>query len=72
MKKAYFKVYDLAEFLKDKDDDMNIFIANSVNICGNISELSEAREDKYSSMGVVEPCIILDSSQNVTYDEGEY
>lgn len=69
MKKAYFKVKDLKEFLKDKDDGMDIFIANSVNICGNISKLSEAREDKYSSMGVVEPCIILDSAQNVMFDE---
>ena len=38
MKKAYFKAKDLKEFLKDKDDDMDIFIANSVNICGNISK----------------------------------
>ena len=69
MKKAYFKARDLKEFLKDKNDDMDIFIANSVNICGNISELSEARIDNYSSFGVVEPCIILDSAQNVTFDE---
>ena len=33
--------------------------------------MSEARKDNYSSFGVVEPCIILDSAQNVIFDEDQ-
>ena len=69
MKKAYFKVKDLKEFLKDIPDDTDVFVSNSINICGNISELAEAREDTYGSFGAIVPCVILDTAQNVEFDD---
>lgn len=71
MKKYGMKVKDLKEALQDIDDDIEVFIANSFNICGNISGLCEVRSDEYSSMGALCPCIILDSEQNVLFDENE-
>lgn len=69
MKKAYFKVKDLKEFLKDLDDELEIYIKNSVNVCGNISELAEAKTNTYGSFGESIPCVILDTAQNVVFDE---
>jgi len=69
MKKGYFKVKDLKEFLKDLDDDLDIFVNNSFNPLGNISELAEARRDTYGFFGNSLPCVILDTSQNVEFDE---
>lgn len=69
MKKGYFKAKDLKEFLRNVADDTDVFIANSVNICGNISELAEAIESTYSFFGISLPCIILYSAQNVTFNE---
>ncbi|MCX4327824.1 MAG: hypothetical protein OSJ45_11095 [Lachnospiraceae bacterium] len=71
MKKYGMNVKDLKEALQNVDDDIEIFIANSFNPCGNISGLCEVRLDEYSSMGVLYPCIILYSSQNVSFDEDE-
>ena len=69
MKVGYFKAKDLKEFLKDIDDDREIFIRNSVNICGNISEMAEAKEDTYGFFGESVPCIIFDTAQNVEFDD---
>ena len=68
MKKAYFTVADLKKCIQNLDDDTEVFVANSHNFCGNISELAEVREDTYSSFGIVSKCLILDSAQNVTFD----
>lgn len=69
MKVGYFKAKDLKEFLKSIDDDVEIFIENSINPVGNISEMAEAKEDKYGFFGSLIPCVILKSAQNVTFDE---
>lgn len=71
MKKGYFKVKDLKEFLKDKDDDLEIFIKNSFNPVGNISEMAEVTEGTYGFFGESIPCIIFDTAQNVEFDEHE-
>lgn len=71
MKKAYFKVGDLKEYLNNFDDDTEIFIRNSFNMCGNISELAEVKLDSYSSFGEITPCVILDTAQNVEIEEEE-
>ncbi len=47
---------------KITDDEIEIFISNNVNVCGNISELVEVEESTYGSFGVSEPCLILYSS----------
>lgn len=65
MKKAYFTAKDLKEFLKDVDDDTEVYIANSFNPVGNICELAEARKDTYGFFGNDIPCIILESAMNV-------
>lgn len=69
MKKGYFKVKDLKEFLMDLDDDLEIFVNNSLNPLGNISELAAARSDSYGFFGESLPCVILDTAQNVQFDE---
>lgn len=71
MKKFGMRVKDLKETLKNIDDDTEVFIANSFNICGNISELCEVRKDNYGFFGSSVPCVILDSAQNVSFDEDE-
>ena len=69
MKVGYFKAKDLKKFLEDIDDETEIFIENSSNPVGNISELAEAREDVYGFFGSKIPCIILNSAQNVDFDD---
>ena len=51
MKKYGMRVKDLKEALQNIPDDTEVFVANSMNICGNISALCEAREDTYGSFG---------------------
>ncbi len=69
MKKYAMRVKDLKEALSEFSDDTEVFIANSVNICGNISPLCEAREDVYGFFGTSVPCIILGSEVNTEFDE---
>ena len=67
--KGYFTAKDLREFLQDIEDDTEIYIANSFNPVGNISELAEARKDTYGFFGKDIPCVILDSAMNVELDD---
>jgi len=65
----------LKEILNDVDDELEIFIRNSVNICGNIGELEQIEVSEYGFFGTLLPCIILntDSSKTIeTNDEDEY
>ena len=55
------RVKRLKELLNKVDDNQEIFIANSMNICGNISELDQIEETTYGSFGSDIPCIILNS-----------
>lgn len=71
MKKYGMTVGDIKEALKDVPDETEIYIANSINICGNISALCEAREDTYGFFGKAIPCIILGSAHNTTFEEEE-
>lgn len=71
MKKYGMRAKDLKEALKNIPDDTEIFIANSMNVCGNISALCEAREDAYGSFGESLPCIILGSAENTRFEVGE-
>lgn len=52
------------DILKDIDDSTEIFIRNSVNICGNIAELEQVEEATYGFFGVNVPCIILNTSNS--------
>ena len=62
---------DIKEALKDVPDEAEIFIKNSMNICGTISALCEVREYTYDCFGETIPCIILGSAQNTTFEEDE-
>ncbi len=41
------KVKRLKEILSKLDDDLEIFIRNSVNICGNIADLYQVEKSTY-------------------------
>lgn len=71
MKKYGMRVKDLKEALSNIHDDVEIFIANSVNVCGNISALCEVRKDTYGSFGESLSCIILGSAENTRFEVGE-
>lgn len=71
MKKYGMRVKDLKEALKNIPDDTEIFIENSMNVCGNISALCAAREDTYGSFGASLPCVILGSAENARFEVGE-
>lgn len=65
------KAKRLKELLNNIDDNTEVFIRNSVNICGNIQELAQLEVSKYSTLGELEPCIILNTcnSTNIELDE---
>lgn len=71
MKKYGMTVGDIKEALKDVSDETEIYIANSFDVLGNISELCEVREDTYGCFGKSIPCIILGSAHNTTFEEDE-
>lgn len=55
------KVKRLKEILNELDDDTEIFIRNSVNICGNIADLYQVEKSTYGFMGDSIDCIILNT-----------
>jgi hypothetical protein len=57
----YLKVGDLKKALENISDDVEVFVHNVVNPCGNISELGKVEETTYSVFGELEPCVILKS-----------
>lgn len=65
------KAKRLKELLKNIDDETEIFIRNSVNACGNIQELEQVELSSYSSFGVIQPCIILNTASSKEIEEDE-
>lgn len=55
------KVKRLKEILNNLDDDLEIFIRNSNNLCGNISELEQVEKSYYGFFGKDIPCLILNT-----------
>lgn len=70
------KVKRLKEILKNADDDLEIFIRNSHNICGNISGLEQVEKSYYGFFGAAIPCFILNTASSkdleMTDDEENY
>lgn len=60
-KAGYLKVGDIKKALENMPDDMEVYIHNTINPCGNISELGKIQEDVYASFGKTYPCLILKS-----------
>lgn len=67
------KAKRLKEILIGIDDNTEVFIRNTRNLCGNIDSLAQLEVSTYSSFGVVNPCIILNtpSSKEIEEDEEE-
>lgn len=68
------KVKRLKEILNELDEDLEIFIRNSVNICGNISELEQVEVSNYGFFGSSIDCIILNTEcakRKIINEEGE-
>lgn len=69
----FYKVRDLKNILEKFDDNTEIFIRNSHNICGNMSELSQVEISNYGFFGDSYPCLILNSGHSCVADnKGEY
>lgn len=58
------KVKRLKELLANLDDDLEIFIRNSYNICGTIGWLDQVEKGFYASLGHAVPCVILNTSHS--------
>ena len=67
------KVKRLKEILNNLDDNLEIFIRNSVNVVGNIGELQQVEQSTYGSFGEDVPCLILNTyhSKREEFDELE-
>lgn len=67
------RVKRLKELIKTLDDNVEVFIRNSVNPCGNIQELEQVEVSSYGFFGKDIECIILntDSSKEIELDEEE-
>ena len=70
------KLGRLKEIIKGMDDDdIEIFVRNSNNICGNMGYLEQIEVSTYGSFGIDMPCLILnaDNSKEIeTNEEDEY
>ena len=55
------KVKELKEWLNKLDDGLEVFIRNSYNVCGNISELMQIEKTSYGFFGTSIDCISLNS-----------
>ena len=70
------KVKRLKEILNNLDDDLEIFIRNSHNICGTIGDLEQVEKSFYGFSGEDVPCLILNTPYSkvlkMTDDEESY
>ena len=55
------KVKKLKEILDSSDDNLEVFIRNSFNICGNVGELEQVEKATYGFFGESLPCLILNT-----------
>ena len=62
-------VKEFKKLINNIDDDEEIFIRNSVNPVGNISELAQIEISTYSFFGHSVPCVILNTFHNTPENE---
>ena len=55
---------DVLIVLENVDDDMDVFIRNSVNPCGDIQELDQVEVSTYGFFGKSIPCLILNTESS--------
>lgn len=65
------KAKRLKEILMNVDDELDVFIRNSVNPCGNIQELDQVEVSTYGFFGKKVPCLILNSSSSKEIETNE-
>lgn len=68
------RVKRLKEILNELDDNLEIFIRNSVNVCGNIAELDQVEKSTYGFFGNSIDCIILNTEhakEEIINEKGE-
>lgn len=63
------KVKRLKEILNNLDDNLEVFIRNSLNICGTIGELEQVEKSFYGFFGEDIPCLILNTSYSKILEE---
>lgn len=57
-------VNELIEELKKHDGDIEVFMPNIINICGNINSIYSLKKDTYGVFGGSLDCIILSQDEN--------
>lgn len=65
------KAKRLKEIISNIDDDTEIFIRNSVNVCGNIQALEQVEVSTYGFFGVSEHCLILNTDSSTEIETTE-
>lgn len=61
----------LKELLKNINDNTEVFVRNSFNICGNIADLDQVEKTTYGMFGKSIPCIVLNSEYSKDIEEDE-
>ena len=51
----------LKEILKDIDGELEVYVRNTVNPCGNIQELAQIETSTYQFFGKIIPCLIINT-----------
>lgn len=54
----------LKELLNNFEDETEIMIRNSVNICGNVAELMQVEKSTYGFFGRLKECVILNTYES--------
>lgn len=58
----------LKELLNNFNDETEVMIRNSFNICGNIADLEQVEKSTYGCLGTSVPCVILNTYNSKGYD----
>lgn len=59
---TYMTIGELKQIINKIDDDMEVFIRNSVNFCGNIGELEQVELTTYGFFGKNIPCVVFNTA----------
>lgn len=54
------KVGDIKKLIADMPDEYEVFFRRVAPICGNIEEAGRIEIGKYSTFGIVIPCVIIE------------
>ena len=67
------RVGRLKELLENIPDEVEVFVRNSVNVCGNISGVSQLEKSAYGFFVESLPALFINSDHSmVEHERGEY